>query len=85
MNSKATHTGRPKSRSCNGSYTGRGVGGRNRCASCRATVSQARAKCSPRSRDEGLVCTPSLSIRRVTDVEINFSPPLAMCGVGTAV
>ena len=52
MNSKATHTGRPKSRSCNGSYTGRGVGGRNRCAPGRATVSQARAKCSPRSRDE---------------------------------
>ena len=47
MNSKATHTGRPKSRSCNGSYTGRGVGGRNRCAPCRATVSQARAKCKP--------------------------------------
>ena len=69
MNSKATHTGRPKSRSCNGSYTGRGVGGHSRGAPCRATVSQARAKCCPRSRDEGLVCTTSLSIRRVTDRE----------------
>ena len=69
VNSKATHTGRPKSRSCSESYRGGESGPQPLCSLQSHYDSQARAKCSPRSRDEGLVCIPSLSSLKVTDTE----------------
>ena len=69
VNSKATRTGRPKSRSCSEVIEAGSRGLQPLCSLQSHCDSQARAKCSARSRDEGLVCTPSLSILRITDTE----------------